>query len=232
PRRWTSRTSTCCGGSVTFEPILPWAIVLLPLAGSAINGAAAFLAPARKAIPSLVGPGVVVLAFLLALANFVRLFGAELHGPLVLPYWSWMPAGGLQIDAALQLDQLSMLMTLIVTGVGSLIHIFSIGYMREDAGYARYFAYLNLFVFFMLVLVLGANFPLMFVGWEGVGLCSYLLIGFWFTDREKADAGKKAFIVSRIGDFGFLVAMFLLFVSFGTLDFVPVLDGAQGNLAY
>ena len=217
---------------MTFEPILPWAIVLLPLAGFAINGAVAFAAPERKAIPSLVGPGVVALAFLLALANFVRMSGAELHEPLVLPYWSWMPVGSLQLDAALQLDQLSMLMTLIVTGVGSLIHIFSIGYMREDAGYARYFAYLNLFVFFMLVLVLAANFPLMFVGWEGVGLCSYLLIGFWFTDREKADAGKKAFIVNRIGDFGFLVAMFLIFVNLGSLDFREVFAAAPGTLSY
>jgi NADH-quinone oxidoreductase subunit L len=120
-----------------------------------------------------------------------------------------------------------MVMMMIVTGVGFLIHVFSVGYMRDDPGYARYFAYLNLFVFFMLVLVMGSSYPLMFVGWEGVGLCSYLLIGFWFSDREKSDAGKKAFIVNRIGDFGFLVAMFLLFSTFGTLDFVPVFDGAR-----
>jgi NADH-quinone oxidoreductase subunit L len=137
-----------------------------------------------------------------------------------------------EVDAAFQLDQLSMLMTLIVTGVGFLIHIFSVGYMQEDPGYARYFAYLNLFVFFMLVLVLGSNFPLMFVGWEGVGLCSYLLIGFWFKDREKADAGKKAFIVNRIGDFGFLVAMFLIFANLGTLDFVTVFEAAPATFAY
>jgi NADH-quinone oxidoreductase subunit L len=112
-----------------------------------------------------------------------------------------MPVGDLQIDAAFQLDQLSMLMVLIVTGVGALIHVFSVGYMREDPGYPRYFAYLNLFVFFMLVLVLGANYPIMFIGWEGVGLCSYLLIGFWFSEKANADAGKKAFIVNRIGDF-------------------------------
>jgi len=131
------------------------------------------------------------------------------------------------VDAALQLDQLSMVMMMVVTGVGFLIHVFSVGYMRDDPGYPRYFAYLNLFVFFMLVLVMGSSYPLMFVGWEGVGLCSYLLIGFWFSDREKSDAGKKAFIVNRIGDFGFLVAMFLLFSTFGTLDFVPVFDGAR-----
>jgi NADH-quinone oxidoreductase subunit L len=113
-------------------------------------------------------------------------------------------------------------MSLVVTGVGALIHIFSVGYMRDDPGYPRYFAYLNLFVFFMLVLVLGANYPVLFVGWEGVGLCSYLLIGFWFTEKQNADAGKKAFIVNRIGDFGFLIAMFVLFANLGTLDFTRI----------
>ena len=108
-----------------------------------------------------------------------------------------------------------MVMVLVVTGVGALIHLFSVGYMQDDPGYARYFAYLNLFVVFMLVLVLGASFPVMFIGWEGVGLCSYLLIGFWFSDKANADAGKKAFIVNRIGDFGFLVAMFLIWQSIG-----------------
>ncbi|MGH7506761.1 MAG: NADH-quinone oxidoreductase subunit L, partial [Longimicrobiales bacterium] len=154
------------------------------------------------------------------------------HGPIVETYWQWMPAGDLRVDAAFQLDQLSMLMTLIITGVGFLIHVFSVGYMGEDPGYARYFAYLNLFVFFMLVLVLGANFPVMFVGWEGVGLASYLLIGFWFRDREKADAGKKAFIVNRIGDFGFLVAMFLIYGNVRTLDFAGVFDAAPAAFAY
>ncbi|HKP73979.1 MAG TPA: NADH-quinone oxidoreductase subunit L, partial [Longimicrobiaceae bacterium] len=136
--------------------------------------------------------------------------------------WTWMATGDLRISAALQLDQLSILMALIITGVGSLIHIFSVGYMREDPGYPRYMAYLNLFVFFMLMLVLGASYPVMFVGWEGVGLCSYLLIGFWFSEKANADAGKKAFIVNRIGDFGFLIAMFLLFRDVGALDFVTV----------
>ncbi|MSR36872.1 MAG: NADH-quinone oxidoreductase subunit L, partial [Gemmatimonadetes bacterium] len=118
------------------------------------------------------------------------------------------------------------------TGVGLLIHVFSVGYMKDDPGYARYFAYLNLFVFFMLILVMGSSFALMFVGWEGVGLCSYLLIGFWFKDKEKADAGKKAFIVNRIGDCGFLLAMFLLFVAFGTVDFSTVMAEAPERLAY
>ncbi len=122
-----------------------------------------------------------------------------------------------------------MVMTLVVTGVGTLIHLFSVGYMQDDPGYPRYFAYLNLFVAFMLVLVLGASYPVLFVGWEGVGLCSYLLIGFWFTDKANADAGKKAFIVNRIGDFGFLVAMFLMFANFGVLDFLGVAAAAPGR---
>jgi len=170
-------------------------------------------------------------AFLLTLVNFIRMFGVELHDPVIMSYWTWMATGTFAVEAAIQLDQLSMIMMMIVTGVGFLIHVFSVGYMRDDPGYPRYFAYLNLFVFFMLVLVMGASYPLMFVGWEGVGLCSYLLIGFWFGDREKSDAGKKAFIVNRIGDVGFLVAMFLLFAEFGTLDFVPIFGEAE-TLAY
>jgi NADH-quinone oxidoreductase subunit L len=177
-------------------------------------------------IVSIVGPGVLVLSFLLAWAIFLAMRSVPMEAPLVQTYFSWMPVGTLQVNAALQLDQLSMLMVLVVTGVGALIHIFSVGYMREDPGYPRYFAYLNLFVFFMLVLVLGANYPVLFVGWEGVGLCSYLLIGFWFSDKVNADAGKKAFIVNRIGDFGFLVAMFILFATVGTLDFQGVFASA------
>ncbi len=215
-----------------FEPTLLGWIILLPLIGFLVNAAAAFRAPAAKTIPTLVGPGVVGLAFVIVAINFVRMLGVELHEPVVQTYWSWMPVGDLRIDAALQLDQLSMIMALVVTGVGFLIHVFSIGYMREDPGYARYFAFLNLFVFFMLTLVLGASYPVMFVGWEGVGLCSYLLIGFWFSDREKADAGKKAFIVNRIGDFGFLIAMFLLFAHLGTLNFVDVFAAAPQAFTY
>ena len=175
------------------------------------------------AITSIVGPLVLVLSFVLALAAFFAMRGlGTMETPFIQQYFSWMPVGDLQINAAFQLDQLSMVMTLVITGVGMLIHIFSIGYMREDPGYPRYFAYLNLFVFFMLVLVLGASYPLMFIGWEGVGLCSYLLIGFWFSEKANADAGKKAFIVNRIGDFGFLIAMFLLYVNLHVLDFSGV----------
>src|SRR6185436_11730035 len=135
-----------------------------------------------------------------------------------------------QIDLAFQVDQLAVVMLLVVTGVGSLIHLFSVGYMREDPGYARYFAYLNLFIVFMLVLVLGSSLPVLFIGWEGVGLCSYLLIGFWFTEKANADAGKKAFIMNRIGDFGVLVAMFLLWRELGTLDFARIAQLAPTEL--
>jgi NADH-quinone oxidoreductase subunit L len=173
-------------------------------------------------VTSIVGPGVLVLTFLLAVGIWRAMAVAHPEAPFIQTYFSWMPAGDLQIDAAFQLDQLSMVMILVITGVGALIHIFSVGYMQEDAGYPRYFSYLNLFVFFMLVLVLGANYPVLFVGWEGVGLCSYLLIGFWFNDKANADAGKKAFIVNRIGDFGLLVAMFMLFANIGVLDFAGV----------
>ena len=229
-----------------------WLLPVLPLAGFVINGllslSGAHFGPSDPNTPghfpdaetavsddhaavkrhrwagltSVVGPGVLILTFLLALGIWQAMAVAHPDTPFIQRYFSWMPAGDLQIDAAFQLDQLSMVMILVITGVGALIHIFSVGYMREDPGYPRYFSYLNLFVFFMLVLVLGANYPVLFVGWEGVGLCSYLLIGFWFSDKANADAGKKAFIVNRIGDFGFLVAMFMLFANIGVLDFAGV----------
>ncbi len=236
-----------------FEPFLPGLIVLLPLLGFVVNGALALVhgrrsaeavragqeldldaggRPATHTLPSWVGPGVLLASFILVVVNFLRMSGVELHDPMVVRYWTWLSTGAFRVEAALQLDQLSMIMMLVVTGVGFLIHVFSVGYMKDDPGYPRYFAYLNLFVFFMLVLVTGASFPVMFVGWEGVGLCSYLLIGFWFGDREKSDAGKKAFIVNRIGDFGFLVALFFLFVQFGSLDFVEVLGRAPDEMVY
>jgi len=181
-------------------------------------------------LTSIVGSGVLVLAFALSVAIYVAMLsagGGAMEHPFIQRYFSWMPVGDLHIDAAFQLDQLSMTMTLVVTGVGMLIHLFSVGYMRDDPGYPRYFSYLNLFVFFMLLLVLGSNYPFMFIGWEGVGVCSYLLIGFWFSDKANADAGKKAFIVNRIGDFGFLIAMFLMFANMGTLDFTGVRAAAS-----
>jgi NADH-quinone oxidoreductase subunit L len=178
------------------------------------------------AITSIVGPGVMVIAFGLAMAMFGAMIGAHSDAPYIHTLFSWMPVGSLQVNAALQLDQLSMVMVLVITGIGMLIHIFSVGYMKDDPGYPRYFAYLNLFVFFMLLLVLGANYVVTFVGWEGVGLCSYLLIGFWFSEKANADAGKKAFVVNRIGDFGFMVAMFLIFANIGSLDYTTIAEKA------
>ena len=235
----------------SFEPFLAALILLLPLVGFVANGLLALSGGRRAAdriregsageagpkrwthvLPTWIGPGVVGVAFALTLVNFVRMLRVELHEPFVHSYWTWIATGDLAVEAAIQLDQLSLIMMMVITGVGFLIHLFSTGYMREDPGSPRYFCYLNLFVFFMLVLVMGASFPLMFVGWEGVGLCSYLLIGFWFEDPEKANAGKKAFIVNRIGDFGFLMAIFLIFANLGAVDYLSVFDAAPEQLAY
>jgi NADH-quinone oxidoreductase subunit L len=211
--------------------LLPVILILgLPLLGFLANGALALWRPQAKLATSLIGSGVLLGAFAAAVLLFQRLapgWHAEPDVAHIVTLWSWIPVGSLSIDFAFQLDQLSMVMLLIVTGVGSLIHLFSVGYMKSDPGYARYFAYLNLFIAFMLVLVLGASFPMMFIGWEGVGLCSYLLIGFWFTEKANADAGKKAFIVNRIGDFGFLIAMFLMWGAFGSLSYADVFSRAQ-----
>jgi len=239
--------------TATWEPVLPWLIILLPLLGFFVNGALALSAarksadavraggefdffengrPRTHSLPTWVGPGVVFLAFLLTLVNFIGMLGADLHEPWIRSYWRWISTGELQVGAAIQLDQLSMIMMMIITGVGALIHVFSVGYMQDDPGYPRYFAYLNLFIFFMLVLVMGASYPVMFIGWEGVGLCSYLLIGFWFSDEANASAGKKAFIVNRIGDLGFLLAIFLLYVVFQRVDFAGVFVDAESVFEY
>ncbi|MBK6779035.1 MAG: NADH-quinone oxidoreductase subunit L [Gemmatimonadetes bacterium] len=216
-------------------PVLPIALVLgLPLLGFLLNGALALWRPAAKTAVSLVGPGVLLGAFGVALSlynEYSHVWHADPHATQVATLWQWIPVGDLHLAFAFQLDQLSMVMLLVITGVGSLIHLFSVGYMKADDGYARYFAYLNLFVMFMLVLVLGASFPMMFIGWEGVGLCSYLLIGFWFTEKANADAGKKAFIVNRIGDFGFLVAMFLIWQATGSLSYAEVFERAPQVMA-
>jgi len=228
------------GTAASLVGLLP----MLPLIGALINGLIAVTAGARASrvgigspstahhpIVSVVGPGVVLASFGVAIAMFqAMLSAAPLTAPYIVTFGQWMPVGSFVVDWSFQLDQLSMLMVLVITGVGALIHLFSIGYMRADAGYARYFAYLNLFVAFMLVLVLGASYPVLFVGWEGVGLCSYLLIGFWFSEKANIDAGKKAFVVNRIGDFGFLVAMFLMWSTVQRLDFVGA-HAALGPMA-
>jgi NADH-quinone oxidoreductase subunit L len=207
-------------------------VIGLPFLGFLINGALALWKPRAKVAVALVGPGVILAACAAAVAGlFPAMAGAE-EGRVVATLWHWIPVGALQINAALQIDHLSAVMVLVVTGVGSLIHLFAYGYMQADEGLARFFAYLNLFISFMLVLVLGASMPVMFVGWEGVGLCSYLLIGFWYTDSANADAGKKAFIMNRIGDFGFLIAMFMTWQSVGSLDFAEIVQKAPTAFAY
>ena len=172
------------------------------------------------------------LSFLVALEAVREFFTLSPNQiPWIKDYFTWITAGGFQADFALQVDQLTVVMLLVVTGVGWLIHIYSTGYMHDDPGYRRFFSYLNLFMFFMLVLILAANYLLMFVGWEGVGLCSYLLIGFFFLKQSATNAGNKAFWVNRIGDFGFLLGLFLIFRTFGSLDFSIVLPRAAGMAA-
>jgi NADH-quinone oxidoreductase subunit L len=197
------------------ESLHLWLIPLLPFAGFLINGILGRRLP--KAL-------VTTVALLAPLGSFGIVVNAAMAGVAALPHietlrHSWINAGTLHIDYSFVLDQLSLVMLLIITGVGFLIHVYSAGYMAHDEGYARYFSYLNLFLFFMTVLVLAGNALLMFVGWEGVGLASYLLIGFWFQKPSAASAGMKAFVVNRIGDFGFLIGMFLLLGTFGSLSF-------------
>ena len=190
-------------------------IVVLPLAGFLLNGLLGNRLGHR--FVTLVGCGLPILSFAIALRCLADLQAGD-WWPLVDVPYTWARIGEKVFDIAFYFDRLAAVMTLIVTGVGSLIHVYSTGYMKEDKSYARYFAYLNLFLFFMLLLVLGRSLLVMFVGWEGVGLASYLLIGFWFEDPEKAAAGKKAFVTNRIGDAGFLLGMFLLFWALGTLE--------------
>jgi NADH-quinone oxidoreductase subunit L len=202
-------------------PILDylWIIPLLPLLGAATNGLLGAKWPNK--IVNTVAVGSTGLSFLAAL-EAVREFFAGGQVAVHKEFFSWIAAGNFRAGFDLQMDQLTVVMVLVVTGVGWLIHIYSTGYMAHEGGYYRFFAYLNLFMFFMLILVLAANYVLLFVGWEGVGLASYLLIGFYFLRKSAADAGKKAFIVNRIGDFGFMLGMFLLFRTFHTLDFLTL----------
>ncbi|MYF75793.1 MAG: NADH-quinone oxidoreductase subunit L [Acidobacteria bacterium] len=206
---------------------LLWLIPVLPGVGVAINGL--FGKRLGKRLSGLLACGSVAASFLIALGFFFTVFLAEggASARVEQSLFSWIPSMG--VDWAYRLDSLSMVMTLVVTGIGLLIHIYSLGYMSHDAGFSRFFAYLNLFTFFMLNLVLGANMLLLFIGWEGVGLCSYLLIGFWFERPAAAAAGKKAFIVNRIGDAGFIMAVFLTFVTFGTLDFYGVMGAISAS---
>ena len=202
---------------MTPNPYL-WLIPVLPLAGAAING---FFGrqSSKKAITAI---ALTFCGAAFALALFIALRFSSAAAPYSFPLAHWIRSGSFSVDFDFYLDQLSLVMMLVVTGVGFLIHIYSVGYMWEDDGYYRFMAYLNLFMFFMLTLVLAKNYLMMFIGWEGVGLASYLLIGFWFVRDSAASAGKKAFIVNRIGDFGFLIALFLMIKHFHSLDFPTV----------
>src|SRR5580692_6068619 len=217
-------------------------IVALPLMGAAIN----FLLGARlqkmfgKRIIGLIGCGVVILAFILAARAFFVMLQMPPENRFMLDdLWKWFDVGGLNLDIAFWLDPLSMLMVLIITGVGGLIHIYSTGYMHDDEAYWRFFAWLNLFTFAMLILVLGDNLWLMFVGWEGVGLCSFALIGFWYKVLANTTAGNKAFIVNRVGDWAFVIGLYTLFWSLDAVghptlvtreiaQYAPMLAGHAG----
>jgi NADH-quinone oxidoreductase subunit L len=201
-----------------------WLIPVLPLIGAAINGL--FGKRFSRQTVSAIALGFSGAAFVRAL--WIAAQVSSLTLPHVESLAPWIRSGDFQVDFAFYLDQLSLVMLLVVTGVGFLIHIYSVGYMWEEGGFYRFFAYLTLFMFFMLTLILASNYLLMFIGWEGVGLASYLLIGFWFTKDSAASAGKKAFIVNRIGDFGFLIALFLMIKHFGSLNFEQVFRSVSG----
>ncbi len=204
-------------------------VLLLPLAGAVINGLIG--KRLNKSIVGFIGCATIGMSFIISvliLLNLLRL--SPEHRVFETEYFTWIGSGTFRAIAGLQVDPLSVVMILVVTGVGFLIHVYSIGYMHEDKSFYRYFTYLNLFTFSMLLLVLANNFLLMFIGWEGVGLCSYLLIGFWFEKKSAADAGKKAFIVNRVGDFGFILAILMIFVTFNTIDFTDVFHAAPEHL--
>ncbi|MBD1385167.1 NADH-quinone oxidoreductase subunit L [Mucilaginibacter rigui] len=201
---------------------LIWLIPVLPLAGFVINGLGRNTL--SKGIIGAIGSLLVLVAFGLSVATFFQIKQSGV--PVNVTIFDWISVGNFHIPFAFLIDQLSSIMLLIITGVGFLIHLYSIGYMHDDKGFGKFFAYLNLFVFFMLLLVMGSNYVVMFIGWEGVGLCSYLLIGFWYSNPSYADAAKKAFVMNRIGDLGFLLGIFLLVNSFGSVAFADIFPKA------
>jgi len=200
-------------------------IPFFPLIGFLINGL--FGRHVKRSHSGLIASGAVILSFIFGLVLF---FSKSI--PATFHFFEWIHLGSLQINFAYHVDELTLVMLLTVSGVASLIHIYSIGYMSHDPGYNRYFSYLNLFTAMMLILVMAENLPVMFIGWEGVGLCSYLLIGFWFEKPEAANAGRKAFVVNRIGDAAFIVGMLLLYNYFGTLSIQPIIERAPDVFAY
>lgn len=203
---------------------LVWLIPLLPLIGFLITGL--FGKKLSKGLVSIVGCGSVLAAFVISLGIFFELTG-QAEKSFTIDLFSWISAGKLSIPFSFLVDPLSSLFLLIITGIGFLIHVYSAGYMSHDEGFSRFFAYLNLFIFFMLLLVLGSNYLIMFVGWEGVGLCSYLLIGFWFKNTAYNNAAKKAFVMNRIGDLGFILGIILIFVTFGSIAYEDVFTLAK-----
>lgn len=208
---------------------LIWLIPLIPLVGFVINGLG------RKTFNNnligVIGGGAVFVSFVLSCVIFADVYAARQQGlDAVFKYhlFDWISVGSLDIAFSFLIDPLSSIMLLIITGIGFLIHLYSIGYMSKDEGFGKFFAYLNLFIFFMLLLVMGSNYLIMFIGWEGVGLCSYLLIGFWYRNSSYSSAAKKAFVMNRIGDLGFLLAVFFIIATFGSLEFDTVFSQATG----
>jgi NADH-quinone oxidoreductase subunit L len=199
-------------------------IILLPLLGFAFNGLFGRFLP--KSIVAIVGSGVVGVSFVLSIFLFNQV---ALNGAIEYHLFNWFSLQNLQVNFSFLVDQLSVWMMLIITGIGLLIHIYSSGYMHDDSGFSRFFAYLNLFIFSMLLLVMGGNYLILFIGWEGVGLCSYLLIGFWYTNNAYGHAARKAFIMNRIGDLGLLLGIFLIFKTFGSIQFKEVFEFASSG---
>ena len=203
-------------------------VTLLPLAGFLINGLFGKKLKNEKLVGA-ISTLAVFIPFIIGVSTFFELLSMDPESrKIFLNYYNWISAGNFTVNYSYLVDPLSVSVVLIVTGVGSLIHLYSIGYMHGDPGFAKFFAYLNLFIFAMLNLVLADNLLLVFLGWEGVGLCSYLLIGFWYEKTFTGDAARKAFIINRIGDFGFMLAMFFIFTNFNTLEISKFLDGIAG----
>ena len=194
-------------------------IVLLPLIGFIINGLLGKKMP--KNVVGILGTLIVIIPFFLSVSLFLQI--KETGQPIQYVWFNWITLNEITLNIGFYIDQLSVWMMMIITGIGSIIHIYSIGYMHDDEGFYKFFAYLNLFIFSMLTLIMGSSYLIMFFGWEGVGLCSYLLIGFWFKNKEYGYAARKAFVMNRIGDLGFLLGMFLIWNQFKSLDFVQIL---------
>ena len=202
-------------------------LLISPLVGFLINGVFGKL---LGKVSSVIACVAILISLVCSVLLFSEVNNKAEHGDVSYfdgSLYEWISAGDLSVEIGIRVDSLTLVMLLVITGVGFLIHVYSIGYMHDDHGYARYFSYLNLFVFSMLILVLANNYVMMFIGWEGVGLCSYLLIGFWYEKKSASDAGKKAFIVNRIGDFGFLLGIFTLFAAFGSFGFEKIFHDAE-----